>query len=647
VTLNSGGSVSPEGAAQIATLGAASLTWNGGATLDFDLAATSDRLALSGALTRGSGGAFEFAFNPAADLAPGTTYTLATFGSTNFDVTDFTYSGLPAELKGKFTLEAGALKFTVLDNIAPVLHAPSDITLEANGPSGAVANYTATAEDNLEGALNVSFSIPSGSTFALGTTEVTATATDSAGNSTSATFKVTVRDTTAPSVSCPADIVVAAAPGAPSAAVNFNITTNDTVSAVNVTSNPASGSAFAVGTTTVNVAATDAAGNTSTCSFTVTVKSSPVIVVAPASVQYSDAVTLQANVSALAFPGQPLAGSVQFFVGGTPVGQSALANGVATLQLTANMAAGSYNVTAQFTSANASYLDAASAAATLTVAREDAATAYTGDASLLTAGPNVNTATVRLGAHLTPEADGAGFAGDLTKATVTFELFKSNNTTATPDLVVSGVAVDANGDAVATVEGVQADTYIVNVRVDATNQYWKANPVGVGVLNIAVPSDEMRSGGGGWVADAASANGRANFGFNVSAGKKDGQVKGNFTLVFRGADGFNYVVKSTTWQDGYLQFAAEPGTSPAVYTRSELKGRCNVQKVDPATGLVVASFGNYSFEAFTADGDLLDPRQADASAFVIRDSAEQVWHQAGSRSSLVTLGGGNITNKAR
>ena len=647
VTLNAGGSVSPEGAAQIATLGAASLTWNGGATLEFDLAATSDRLALSGALTKGSAGAFEFAFNPAAAIAPGTTYTLATFGSTNFDASDFTYSGLPAELKGRFTLEAGALKFTVLDNIAPVLHAPSDISLEATSPAGAVANYTATAEDNLEGALTVSFSIPPGSTFALGTTEVTATATDSAGNATSATFQVSVRDTTAPSVNCPADIVAAAAPGASSAAVNFQITANDTVSAVTVTSSPASGSAFAVGTTTVSVTAKDAAGNTSTCSFNVTVRSAPVVVVAPASVQYSDAVTLQANVSAAAFPGQPLAGSVQFFINGSPVGQSALTNGVATLALTANMSAGSYNVTAQFTSAGASYLDASSAAAPLSVSRENAAAAYTGDASLLTAGPNVNAATVRLGAHLTPEADGAAFAGDITKAAVTFELFKSSNTTATPDLVVSGVSVDANGDAVTNVQGVPAETYIVNVRVDAANQFWTANPVGIGVLNIAVPTDEQRSGGGGWVADAASANGKANFGFSVSAGKKDGQARGSWTLVFLGGDGFNYVVKSTTWQDGLLQFAAEPGTSPAVYTRSDMKGRCNVQKVDPATGLVVASFGNYTFEAHTFDGELLTPKQSDAYAFVVRDAAGAVWHQAGSRTSLVTLGGGNISNKAR
>ncbi|HEX8150141.1 MAG TPA: Ig-like domain-containing protein, partial [Pyrinomonadaceae bacterium] len=648
VTLNAGASVAPEGAAQVATLGAGSLTWNGGAEFDFDLAAaTSDRLALSGALTKGGAGSFEFAFNPAANLVPGTTYTLVTFGSTSFDASDFTCSGLPEGLKGRFALEAGALKFTVLDNVAPVLHAPSDITLEATGPAGAVATYAAAAEDNLEGALTVSFSIPSGSTFALGTTEVTATATDGAGNAATATFNVTVRDTTAPSVSCPADVVVAAAAGASNAAVGFNVTAGDTVSSVNVTSSPSSGSAFPVGVTTVNVTAKDASGNTSTCSFNVTVRSAPAVAVAPASVQYSDPVTLRAEVSAAPFPGQPLAGTVQFFVGGSPVGQSAVANGGAALQLTANMPAGSYTVTAQFTSASASYLDAAGAASTLTVSRENASAAYAGDASLLTAGPNVNVATVRLGAHLTAEADGAAFAGDLTKATVTFELFRSNNTSPTPDLVVSDVAVDANGDALVTAQGVAADTYIVNVRVDAANRFWAANPFGIGVLNIAVPTDEQRSGGGGWVADPGAANGKANFGFNVTSGNKEGQVRGNWTLTFRGADGFDYVVKSTAWQDGYLQFAAEPGVTPAVYTRSELKGRCNVQKIDPATGLSVASWGNFSFEANTFDGDLLTPKQADAYAFVVRDGSGQVWHQAGSRASLVTLGGGNITNKGR
>ncbi len=87
--------------------------------------------------------------------------------------------------------------------------------------------------------------------------------------------------------------------------------------------------------------------------------------------------------------------------------------------------------------------------------------------------------------------------------------------------------------------------------------------------------------------------------------------------------------------------------SPAAYTRSDLKGKCSVQKVDPVTGQTVESWGNYSFEAYTADGDLLSPRQPDGYAFVVRDASGQVWHQAGTRASLVTLGGGNITNMGR
>jgi hypothetical protein len=265
----------------------------------------------------------------------------------------------------------------------------------------------------------------------------------------------------------------------------------------------------------------------------------------------------------------------------------------------------------------------------------------------MTAGPGVSTATVRLGAHLSAEADGAGNEGEMTKARVTFELFKSNNLTGAPDQIISGVAVDSNGDALATVNALAADIYNVNVRVDAANQYWTANPIGIGVLNIVVPANEQQSSGGGWVSDAASTNGKANFGFNVKAARKGEQVKGNLTLVFRGTDGFNYIVKSNAWQDGYLQFFAEPGVSPAVYTRSGIKGRGNVQKVDPATGQTVASLGNYSFEVFTMDGDLLTPRQSDAFSITVWDSNDQVWHQVGSRTSPVTLGGGNITNKSQ
>jgi hypothetical protein len=79
-------------------------------------------------------------------------------------------------------------------------------------------------------------------------------------------------DTTAPTVTVPANITADATSNA-GAVVTFTASATDTDPenpAVSCT--PASGSTFAIATTTVNCSATDAAGNTGTNSFTVTVR---------------------------------------------------------------------------------------------------------------------------------------------------------------------------------------------------------------------------------------------------------------------------------------------------------------------------------------------------------------------------------------
>lgn len=113
LTLNSGGSVSP-GGASAGTLTAASLAWNGGGRIVANLGTASDRLALSGALIRGSAGSFLFAFTPGT-LAVGTPVTLLTFGSTTFAASDFSFTGL-GYAKGQFTLTGTSLQFTVTDD---------------------------------------------------------------------------------------------------------------------------------------------------------------------------------------------------------------------------------------------------------------------------------------------------------------------------------------------------------------------------------------------------------------------------------------------------------------------------------------------------------------------------------------------------
>ncbi len=99
------------------------------------------------------------------------------------------------------------------------------------------------------------------------------TVTDTHGVSSSCTATVTVVDTSPPTLTCPANIVaVTANPGNASVTVNYPPpTATDNCTNVMVVCSPPSGSAFPRGTTTVTCTASDGAGNTATCTFTVTV----------------------------------------------------------------------------------------------------------------------------------------------------------------------------------------------------------------------------------------------------------------------------------------------------------------------------------------------------------------------------------------
>jgi hypothetical protein len=89
----------------------------------------------------------------------------------------------------------------VLDDQPPVVTV-KDKTVEATGPNGAVINYPAGATDDIDGVLAPVCEPPSGSTFPIGDTKVTCTATDSGGNVGNASATMRVVDTTAPVATC-------------------------------------------------------------------------------------------------------------------------------------------------------------------------------------------------------------------------------------------------------------------------------------------------------------------------------------------------------------------------------------------------------------------------------------------------------------
>ena len=161
---------------------------------------------------------------------------------------------------------------SVVDTIAPALAVPLPISAEAQSAAGAVVSFSVAATDAVTLAPVVWCNASSG-VFALGVTAVTCTATDAAGNSATAVFTVTVIDTTAPTLTLPANIVNEAT-SAEGRVVTYSATAIDAVSgSLAVDCTPASGSNFAVGETVVTCAAADAAGIVATGQFTVTITS--------------------------------------------------------------------------------------------------------------------------------------------------------------------------------------------------------------------------------------------------------------------------------------------------------------------------------------------------------------------------------------
>ncbi|HYW74427.1 MAG TPA: FG-GAP-like repeat-containing protein [Pyrinomonadaceae bacterium] len=83
----------------------------------------------------------------------------------------------------------GSFNVTVVDE-PPVLTVPGDIPDSSSTSAGRVVTYVASATDTVSGNLPVNCNHPSGTTFPIGQTVVTCTATDSAGNATTRSFTV-------------------------------------------------------------------------------------------------------------------------------------------------------------------------------------------------------------------------------------------------------------------------------------------------------------------------------------------------------------------------------------------------------------------------------------------------------------------------
>lgn len=166
---------------------------------------------------------------------------------------------------------------SVIDTTPPAITVPGDVVAEAASAAGAGVGYQQpVARDVVDGVVATTCDGAGDSTFPLGQTRVTCRAADAAGNGATATFTVNVRDTQAPRVEAPAN-VVAAATSLDGAVIDYEVpVADDSVDGQLGTScDRAPGSLFPVGSTTVTCSAQDSAGNRGADSFTVLVTPPP------------------------------------------------------------------------------------------------------------------------------------------------------------------------------------------------------------------------------------------------------------------------------------------------------------------------------------------------------------------------------------
>ncbi len=166
----------------------------------------------------------------------------------------------------------------ILDNVPPEVDCTEDIEAEAeNGECYATISFeepTGTDDCSEEVTVTRIEGLESGEQFPIGVTTQKYSITDDYENETICEFTITVLDTQDPVIVCPENIEIKNDPGECGAVVNYKIEDpSDNCPGVEMkqTAGLASGEFFPVGITTVTYTATDASGNTSSCSFTVTV----------------------------------------------------------------------------------------------------------------------------------------------------------------------------------------------------------------------------------------------------------------------------------------------------------------------------------------------------------------------------------------
>lgn len=179
----------------------------------------------------------------------------------------------------------------VTDTTPPILSPPDPITVACAGPAGAVVSYQVGITDACDPSPRVLCYPPSGSVFPIGSTTVECAGIDDTRNEAKARFPVNVRSGCTADclqIDCAHDLT-AGAISRPSRVVYFGLSATNLCGGyqVPVSCRPPSGTAFPLGSTTVNCTATNL-GAVQRCTFHITVRDeTPPVIQVPGTITVS------------------------------------------------------------------------------------------------------------------------------------------------------------------------------------------------------------------------------------------------------------------------------------------------------------------------------------------------------------------------
>ncbi len=465
-------------------------------------------------------------------------------------------------------------------------------------------------------------------------------------------------------LTCPASITTNADPGVCGATVSFTTGVSGTCGTLSTV--PASGSIFPIGTTPVTSTATTSGGAVTTCGFNVTVNQIATVsslTASPGSQQYSDPVTLTATVTPGTCDSTQAATSVTFFVGTQNMGTVPLSlvggalQGSLTRALeepipygtapTGQMAPGAHNVTAQLGGTSPLFIVGNPAPAPLTITQEDARATYTGALFVSTSSASSGTATVSLAATVqditaTPDAAGDGDFGDIRHATVTFINRDTNTAIATVPVGLVNGSDTKTGTATyawaVNIGTANSQSFTVGIRIN--NYYTRDVATEDTVVTVSRPLSGDFITGGGYLVMSASGGQvpgetgmKNNFGFDVKYNKSMTNLQGHINTIVRNG-GHIYQIKGTVM----TSLAVNSVAGTAVFN-----GRANIRDItNPLSPISID--GNATLQVTMTDTG--EPGiGSDSIAITLWDKNGGLWFSSswnGTGTVEQVLGGGNL-----